>query len=441
MTVLADLAGRSTRAPLEAGAPIRSLAALHVLDTAGCVIAGASHPLAAGLAALAGVNGGGGLPVTGLAGRHPLRTAVLVESVLAHVDEYDALHPAAAVVPSAVTVPAALAVADHEDLPGRAVVDAVIAGYEAVVEAGARFGGPRLYERAWWPTALFGALGAAAATASLLSLDRDRTTAALGIASAGLGGLLGSDVLGTGHYLLTGRAAADGVEAAYLARAGADASGTLLDGPAAAALGADLARTRPGGADGPHLAGCSFKSYPCARPLHAALDALAALMEQGVPVAAARRIDIGLPGPLLRFVTADRNPPGPTEAAASAAFAVAALLAGAAGDVAFYRGTLPPGTPEITLIPAPDLERHLPERWSARVIVRPPGGGPPREEMREAAAAPDEEDLRAKFQRQLGPARDERAADAWIARCLALDEVPSARDLRRSLQDCCSARH
>lgn len=421
MTVLTHLAHRARRAPLEADGPTRALAALHVLDTVGCIAAGASHPLASGLAALGETGGAGGLPVAGLAGRHPLRTAVLVESTLAHVDEFDALHPAAAVVPPAVTVPAALAVADHEDLPGRAVVDAVIAGYEAVVEAGARFGGPRLYERAWWPTALFGALGAAAATASLLALDEDRTAAALGIAAAGLGGLLGSGVLGTGHYLLAGRAAADGVEAAYLARAGADASRTLLDTAAPAALGA-----APGPAGGGHLAACVFKAYPCARPLHAALDALAGLMEQGVPVGAARRIDIGLPGPLLRFVTADRRPPGPTEAAASAAFAVAALLAGAADDVAFYRGALPPGTPEITLSPAPDLEGGLPGRWSARVTVRAPDGRAT-SALCEAARPPGEAAVVAKFARQLGAPHD-----AWTARCRALDGAVSARALRRT---------
>ncbi|WP_433135851.1 MmgE/PrpD family protein [Actinomadura nitritigenes] len=422
MTVLADLAARARRAARDADAATRSLAALHVLDTLGCVAAGATHPLASGLAAVAEVGGGGGLAVTGLPGRHSLRTTVLVEATLAHLDEYDAFHPSAAVVPSAVTVPAALAVADREGLPGRAVADAVIAGYEAVVEAGTRFGGPRLYERAWWPTALLGALGAAAATASLLALDEERTTTALGIAAAGSGGLLGADVLGTGHYALVGRAAADGVEAAYLARAGATASGTVLDGPAAAALGApplpatDSAR--------PHLDGCSFKAYPCARPLHAALDALAALAGEGVPLGSARRFEIDVPGPMLRFVSDDREPPGPTEAAASAAFAVAAFLAGAADDVASYRGPLPPGAPEVVLRAAPDLDRHLPEHWSARVTVRLPGGGLVRKEVRDPVE-PSRERIIAKVRRRLGP-----GAGARIAPCLALDEAPRASVLR-----------
>ncbi|CAM5436833.1 hypothetical protein SANTM175S_10654 [Streptomyces antimycoticus] len=82
-------------------------------------------------------------------GRDSPRTAVLLESVPAHADEYDAPHPAAAVVPAAVVIPAALAVADREGLPGSAVTDAVITGHEVVIEAGLRFGGPSPYgERA-----------------------------------------------------------------------------------------------------------------------------------------------------------------------------------------------------------------------------------------------------------------------------------------------------
>ncbi|AEM82925.1 hypothetical protein [Streptomyces violaceusniger] len=58
----------------------------------------------------------------------------------------------------------------------------------------------------------------------------------------------------------------------------------------------------------------------------------------------------GLPG------NADRAPAGPTEAAAGAAFAVAAWLHGAAGDVVFFRGALPEDTPEVVLGHAPALD-------------------------------------------------------------------------------------
>ncbi|EFE71923.1 predicted protein [Streptomyces viridosporus ATCC 14672] len=439
MSVLEELARRGRRAAGQADAGTRSLAALHVLDTLGCVVAGSSHPLAAQLARFTTDTGDrrepGELYTPALAGRHTLRTTVWAESVLAHADEYDALHPAAAVVPAAVVVPAALAVADREGRPGRAVVDAVISGYEVVVEAGLRFGGPRLYGTAWWPTAVFGALGSAAATASLLDLDHGETTAALGLAAAGLGGLLSADELGAGHYLLTGRAAADGTEAAHLARIGARASGTLLDGPAAAALGTPAAPSSPGAE--PHLNDCAFKAYPCARPLHAALDALETLAVQGLPVATARRVEIRLPEALLRFVNADRAPAGPTEAAASAVFAVAAWLHGAAADVGFFRGALPPGVPEVALGHAPELDAHLPDLWGARVIVDLADGRRVEKEVLgggggAARPLPDEA-VTAKFRRSVGADEGDDLWEQWITQCLSLDTVPDIGDLRHTL--------
>ncbi|MER6523890.1 MmgE/PrpD family protein [Streptomyces sp. NPDC001508] len=436
MSVLEELAERGRRGLRAAKAATRSTAALHVLDTLGCVVAGSSHPLAAQLERFVTRTGDSGqLCTPALAGTHPLRTTVLMESVLAHVDEYDALHPAAAVVPSAVVVPAALAVADREGLPGSAVTDAVIVGYEVVVEAGLRFGGPNLYGRAWWPTSVFGALGAAAAVANLLRLDDEETLAALGIAAAGLGGLLSTDELGTGHYLLAGRAAADGTEAAYLARAGARASRTLLDAPGAAALGASAAA--PTCDRMPHLDDCVFKAYPCARPLHAALEALDALAGRGVPLRTARRLRILLPAALLRFVTADRAPAGPTEAAASAAFAVAAWLNGAAADVSFFRGALPEDTPEVVLGAAPDLDSGLPDHWGARVIVDLADGrqaeqkitGAEQDVTRSAPAEP----VTAKFRRQTGAGRDDPDWQRWITRCLSLDTVTDVAGLRQTL--------
>ncbi|MEV7865621.1 MmgE/PrpD family protein [Streptomyces sp. NPDC088124] len=436
MSVIEELAEQGVHRPTMADGDTRLLTALHVLDTMGCVVVGASHPLADQLSALMSSTGaGGGLRSPVLTGTHCLRTTVLVESVLAHADEYDALHPASAVVPSAVVIPAALAVADHEGRPGSAVVDAVLIGYEVAVEAGLRFGGPRLYERSWWPTAVFGALGAAAATAHLLGLDRAATVASLSLAAAGLGGLLSQDELGAGHYLLAGHAAANGVEAAYLARAGARASRTLLDGPAAAALGTAPATRAPRAR--PHLDACVFKAYPCALPLHAALRALDALAERQVPVGSAHRVEVLLPDALSRFVTADRAPSGPTEAAASAAYAVGAWLRGAAGDVAFFRGELPPDTPDVVLGPAPDLDAGLPDHWGARVVVHLPDGqrvvGEDAGAARGTALPALTEMVTAKFRRRTETAGDGLRPERWIAQCLALDAVGDIRGLRLAL--------
>ena len=429
-TVLTELSDRARLAAATATPRARELAVLHVLDTMGCVAAGADHPVAATLATFLGepfppAAGGerflGGLFSPAAGGERSLRTAVLVEATLAHVDEFDGFHPQAAVVPAAVVVPAALLTAAREGRDGAAVVDAVLAGYEAVVEAGLRFGGSALYA-AWWPTALFGALGSAAAAAGVLGLDEERTRTALALAAAGLGGLLTADEFGEGHYLLAGRAAADGVDAAYLARAGARASLTLLDGPATAALG--RAAGPESAREGVHLERCAFKAYPCARPLHAVVAAVTQLAAAGVPLGDAVAVRVRLPAVLLRFVNASTQPPGPAEAAASAAFAVTAAIRGRADDVRFYRSAdLGEGPhPEITMEADPALDRHLPDHWAAGITVTLQDG---RQFHHDVHDLTDDHGTTAKFAKLTGGADP----GPW----LRLDTHPAPGDLHDAL--------
>jgi 2-methylcitrate dehydratase PrpD len=399
VSTVRGLAARALRAPRAATGEARRRAALHVLDTMGCVVSGATHPIAVTAAGYFGDS---------------LRERVLRWSVQAHLDEFDALHAGAAVVPAAVVVPAALLVAGREGRPGGAVIDAVIAGYEAVVEGGLRFGGADLYASGWWPTALFGSLGAAAAMAVLLELDGKQAASALALASAGLGGLLSADSFGEAHYLLPGRAAADGVEAAYLARAGAAGSETLLDRPAALAIGRPPGPPSPSG--GVHLERCGIKAYPCARPLHAAIDALLS-MDAG----AATHVEVALPSALMSFVHADREVPGPAEASAGAAFAVAAALSGHPEDVVVYRrARLHDGVPPVTLVTDASLDALLPDRWAATVTIRTPGGETSRRIV-DALGSPARpltaEAVLTKFETLTAG----RLSD-WRTTCLALDD-------------------
>jgi 2-methylcitrate dehydratase PrpD len=357
MTVLAEIAARSRDAAARADEATLAAAGRHVLDTMACVASGATHPLADRWHPL--------LP----AGRW---AAVEIESTFAHLDEFDPLHGPAAVAPGAVVVPAALHVGASLNAAGERVARAVVAGYEAVIEAALRFGGPALYAAGWWPTALFGALGSAAATAVLLDLDAPVGTTAFALAAAPLGGLLSADELGDAHYLLCGRAAAHGCWAARAAAAGLTASPTLLDAPAAAALGRAAADPSP--TDVPHLAATALKAWPCARPLHTALAALDDLAATGVVPAAGDTVEIALPAAALRFVTAERRPTGAVEAAASAAVAVAGAVAGRAAEPAWYRDTAAgcASLPEIEvrLRSDPQLDAVFPARWGADVTVR-----------------------------------------------------------------------
>ena len=81
----------------------------------------------------------------------------------------------------------------------------------------ARASHPALYDNGWHPTAVCGGVGAAVAAAALLDAPRADAVAIALLRAAGLRAAFGSD----GKSLQVGLAAASGVAAARLAKAGA----------------------------------------------------------------------------------------------------------------------------------------------------------------------------------------------------------------------------
>lgn len=113
---------------------------------------------------------------------------------------------------------AAMAVAESVDAPGALVLDAVVAGTEVAVRIERALGtGHRA--RGWDARGTCGRVGAAIAAARVLTLQRDAVRDAFGIAATAAGGLRSAS--GTmAAAAIVAAAAADGIEAALLARAG-----------------------------------------------------------------------------------------------------------------------------------------------------------------------------------------------------------------------------
>ncbi|MFB9677391.1 MmgE/PrpD family protein [Streptosporangium vulgare] len=443
-----------------ADATLLGRAAEHVLDTTACVVAGADHPTALRLRAAGGLRRGREEHEEGEADRPAgagarretaLREASLREAVLegvtrAHVDEFDAIHTGSATLPAAVVIPPAVLVATALRRGGDELLRAVIAGYEAVAEAGTRFGGPALYADRWWPGALFGPLGTAVALARLYRLSRERTLAAIGLAVGGMAGLLPPDRLGDAHYVALGRSACAGLDAVRFAAAGMEADPRLLEAAAAAVLRGEPAEA---GSGTPHLLGCSLKAYPCARPLHAAVSALEGLVEEGLRPETLAEVRIGLPAAALRFVTADPRPADPAAAAASAPFVVAATLSGDIRNISIFRSagsvsgtgeTAPaiPGTvggpgagPEVTIEAGEVVGAAYPRHWGAEVTVTTSTGASYRRVVLDPPGDPASPmtrgQLTAKAERLL---RGHEGAARHIAGCLALERATDVARLR-----------
>ena len=153
--------------------------------------------------------------------------AALINGSAAHALDYDDTglkgHP------SAVLVPAILAVGDELGSPGSRMITAYLAGYETWAELIAREEGQHP-TKGWHITGIFGSIAAAAACASLRGLDAATTTTALALAASQSSGILAN--FGTmAKPLHAGLAARAGVFAAELASARMSASSDALEHP------------------------------------------------------------------------------------------------------------------------------------------------------------------------------------------------------------------
>jgi 2-methylcitrate dehydratase PrpD len=133
--------------------------------------------------------------------------------------------------PSGTVFPAALALAERDHRDGRALITAMMIGYEVVCRIGRAQTAAVERERGFHNPAANGAFGAAAAAGKLLNLDEHGLAWAFGIAGSSAGGL--TEFVWEGAMtkrLHLGRAAQLGLESALLAQRGFTGPSTVLEG-------------------------------------------------------------------------------------------------------------------------------------------------------------------------------------------------------------------
>lgn len=199
------------------------------LDTVGVMLAGAREPVAALARTVAADLGGNPQAlVVGTRERTSVTSAALLNGAAAHALDLDDSHHPGYLHPSAVLVPAVLAVAEQRHADGRHAVAAYLYGLETIAAVGSAIN-LRHYELGWHATATIGTLAAAAATAKLIGLPVPETRAALAIAASQAGGVRRNFGSMT-KPLHAGFAASGGVLAALLAERGATAGDAVLEG-------------------------------------------------------------------------------------------------------------------------------------------------------------------------------------------------------------------
>src|SRR5436309_15700265 len=112
-------------------AEVRHYARRHLLDTVGVMICGAAGEVAnRAERVLAEVRGAGRIPVPGRARRADLLDAAFLGGTAAHGIELDDGYRQGSVHPGCTVVPAVLSVGYEMGASGKALIEAIVAGYE-----------------------------------------------------------------------------------------------------------------------------------------------------------------------------------------------------------------------------------------------------------------------------------------------------------------------
>ena len=264
---------------------VRHYARRHLLDTVGVMIAGAAGDVATRAeAVLAATRPAGRVPVPGRARRADLLDAAFLGGTAAHGIELDDGYRQGSVHPGCTVVPAALAVAYERSVNGKALIEAIVAGYETVIAIG-RACHPDLRQRGFHPTGAVAVFGAAVATAKLRGMTARMIADALGIAASSSAGLFafvngGADI----KRLHAGHASREGLLAALLAEQGVEGPPAVLEatdgfmqsfafGRAGKARAITLPPQAPFG-----ITDCYIKPYACCRHIQPAVEALIGLL-------------------------------------------------------------------------------------------------------------------------------------------------------------------
>lgn len=239
-------------------------------------------------AALGGCDDDGPCTAIGHARTLSATSTAFVNGTAAHGEDFDDTFEGGPVHAGAVIVPAVLAACERHNADGAAALRGVAFGVEVLCRLSLVV--PKATHKAGFhPTAVFGAMGAAAGVAAALRLDRRQTVDALGIAGSMASGII--EYLAEGAWtkrMHAGWAAQSGLRAALLARAGFNGPRTVFEGTHGLFHG--FAHTTQGnyaaliGDFGTRWVTetLAFKPYPCGTMTHPYIDCARRLAGRGI---------------------------------------------------------------------------------------------------------------------------------------------------------------
>ncbi|HTJ25356.1 MAG TPA: MmgE/PrpD family protein [Candidatus Limnocylindria bacterium] len=353
------------RAAAELLAPeIRREAERSLLNVLGLAVGAARHEGVDAILAAARVLGGTpSAAIPGRAERADAHFAALASGFAAHVDDFDDTHLVTVIHPGAAVLAVLVALAPSTAASGSRALSAFALGCEAQLRLGVAIS-PEHYDRGWHITGTCGVVGAAVAAALLLGYDETGLAHAIRLASTmALGHREAFGTMTKAFH--PGKAAANGIDAALLARTSIDAPSAILEAPGGFA---DALSTR---ADfGPlladigtrwELAANTYKPYPCGIVAHPSIDAALALApDAAAQMIAAVSVRVH---PLVPELMGNPDPTDGLQARFSAIHGVAAALCDGRVGLAQYetervrRDDVRAVRAKTTLLPDPAIAR------------------------------------------------------------------------------------
>jgi 2-methylcitrate dehydratase PrpD len=438
---------------------VRHYARRHLLDTVGVMIAGAGGEVATRAeAVLAAVRPAGRVPVPGRARRADLIDAAFLGGTAAHGIELDDGFRQGSVHPGCVVVPAVLALGHERRIAGSALIEAIVAGYEAEIAIG-RACHPDLRQRGFHPAAAVGVFGAVMAAGKLRGLTSGQLANALGIAASSAAGLFafvngGADI----KRLHAGHASREGLQAALLAEQGIEGPPNVIEtrdgfmqafafGRADAALASEASGQRgrlksmravslppdvPFG-----ITDCYIKPYPCCRHIQPAVEALAQLLaDEKIASDEVERIEVAT----YRIAAEHAETGWDDFASAQLSFPYLIGLAlryraikfehfaeGVRRDPAFAAIAR-----KLTVTAPPDIDRLYPQLRPARVTVTTARGSFTRqadEALGSRIVPLDDTGLKAKFSDLVAPVLGAARAHELLERIWSVDTIDNVAPL------------
>lgn len=381
-------------------------------------------------------------------GRASVTGAALANGTFGHAIDYDDTFESIVIHPTSPIFAAAVAAMEAADADGRDL----LTGYTIGVETAYRVGHstyPGHYQNGWHSTGTIGSFGAAAAAASVLGLDMERTKRTLGTVASGASSLKKN--FGTmSKPLHAGHAAEIGVRAALLARDGFTGDPAIFEEK----LGYGNVMT-PNSEYTPetiteelgerwNVTDIGFKPYPSGVITHAAMEAMRTLVfEHDLTPADVETVRVALDDAASEMLI-HANPTNALQAKFSIEFCLVAILR--EGDAGVHEFTDEYVKKDETQTQIRKVEREFEENlfdgdyagYGARVIVKA-NGEEYHNEVKYAPGSPSnpisDERLEAKFfectETVLNRERAETVADATTT----LEETGSVERLLNTVRN------